>query len=367
MSAGTDVAVINPASDADERRKGIGGSDVAVLLGLSPYKTPLDLYLQKRGVWEDEHESEAAHWGTVMEPVLAREYVRRYGIRLVRKDLEFPFLYSPSGDDVDADPWRTGPGTSLLGTLVHPQYPWARGHVDGIGLSAAGEVSHVCEFKTADSRLAGFWGDEDTDQIPEAYLCQVQWYLMLAELEVAHVAALIGGNRFRRYIVPRDETLIEIMLERSAIFWEMVLRGDPPAPAPGERGQQSLARMYPAGTAGKELDATPTLMNLARELHQLRRYADEAKEAKTTAENDIKLIMADATRLNLGPKTYIGWANNRDSKVTDWEAVTRHLVGRFGLHVSEIETLIAQFTTTKPGARVFRCQGFDKLFDEREV
>ncbi len=362
MTIESGATVLNPASDPDLRRRGIGGSDIPVILGLSPYKTPLDLYLEKRGLWHDEFASEAAHWGNVMEPVLAAEYVQRYEVPVLRHSRGFTMRIAPGdelGPDVDT---YDGPLAPLLGTLVHPEYSWARGHVDGIGLKGS-DPSHVCEFKTADLRLEGLWGEEDSDQVPEAYLAQVQWYLMLAGLGVAHVAVLIGGNRFRRYIIERDEVLIGLMLERAASFWEMVLRGDPPAPEPGERGKESLARLYPRGHDGKELDADSLLLQHAGDLHRIRTSLKLLEEKKTTVENEIKLVMADAVRLNLGPKSYLSWKNNKDSTATDWKAVAEELFIDAGLKPEHRSRIVEAHTSTKPGPRVFRCQGLDKLFD----
>lgn len=364
------LPAMDAATDAEERRKGIGGSDVAVILGLHPYKTALDLWMQKRGLWEDQDESEAAAWGRIMEPVLAREYARRYEAPVLRLDehgeevvvgmehLRMPFSVAPEA-------------SRLLGTLSHPKHAWARGHVDGIGLSPLAAARQVVEFKTASEYLKGEWGEENTDHVPEHYLVQVQWYLMLTGLEVAHVGALIGGNRFRRYVITRDGGLIELLLERAAAFWDLVVSGDAPPPEPGERGKQSLSRLYPRGEPVKEILADATFVALARALHAVRRQAKEIEEQKVTAENQVKLLMADAGRLTLGPKSYISWTNNRDSRKTDWEAAFHALADAMQrLEIVEGEAaelqrgVLETFTTTKPGARVFRVQGLDTLFGE---
>jgi predicted phage-related endonuclease len=357
---------LSPASDPAERRLGIGGSDIPAILGLSPYKTALDVYLEKRGLWVDEFESEAAHWGNVMEPVLAREYARRYECAVIRSD---PTAFSDSDYLVEGLQYVNGPlvnfdgiASRYLRTLTHPNYPWVRGHVDGIGISEVGSPRHVCEFKTADSRLSGYWGAADSDEVPEFYLAQVMWYLMLADLDVAHLAVLIGGNRFLRYIIPRNQTLIDVMLERAEEFWHRVETLDPPDPEPGERGAASLSRMYPKGSLGKELEATPTLFSLSRELHELRALAKQTEEEKTSIENYIKAVMADAVRLNLGPKSYLSWSNNKGSEQVNWEMVARDLHSILGGSDDGFRRVIAENTATKPGPRVFRAQGLDKLF-----
>jgi predicted phage-related endonuclease len=341
--------LIGPAADPAERRKGIGGSDIAAVLGLSPYKSPLDLYLEKRGLWQDEAAGEAAYWGTVMEPVLAREFVRRTGRSMLRRepgrgDVEIGPDYEIVQDP--SEPW------DILGTLTHPKYPWARCHLDGVVLDGVAPCA-VWEGKTASEYLSGLWGDPGTDEVPESYLVQVQWGMWLADLEVAHVSPLIGGNRFGQYVVHRDEGLISMMVERAAEFWERVQTGNAPAPEPGERGKESLARLYPRSEPEKQLEATPTLLNLAKGLHQLREAVKHTEEEKVTLENEIKQIMADAERLNLGPKSYIGWKNAKHSEKVDWEAVARAL--------GATDAIVQQHTKVVPGARRFLCQGLDKL------
>ena len=54
----------------NERRKGIGGSDVAAIIGLSPWTTPLDIYEQKLGIALPSEETEAMYWGTALEPAI---------------------------------------------------------------------------------------------------------------------------------------------------------------------------------------------------------------------------------------------------------------------------------------------------------
>lgn len=345
---------------APPRSSFIGGSDIPAILGLSPYKTPLDVYLEKRGLWEDEAAGEAARWGTIMEPILAREYADRYGVPVLRRENGRVILLN-AGDFPEAE------GEHLLATLTHPVYPWARGHLDGVGIAESGVPRHVCEFKTADSRLGHLWGDEGTDQVPEPYLVQCQWYMMLAELELSELAVLLGGNRFQRYIIRRDQDLIDLMLEQAAEFWHRVETRNAPDPEPGERGKQSLAHLYPRGHFGKELDATPDMLEMAAELHAAREAADTIEHAKMTLENNIKSILGDAVRLNLGPRSYISWKNNKDSIEIDWEAAFRDLARTLeeespAICPEVIEGTIALHTTTKPGPRVFRCQGLDKLF-----
>ena len=72
------------------RKRGIGGSDAAIACGLSRWKSPLDLYLDKTSPDTEEQGNEAMYWGTVMEPVLRSEFSKRTGLKVD----SVPFMFS---------------------------------------------------------------------------------------------------------------------------------------------------------------------------------------------------------------------------------------------------------------------------------
>src|SRR5690349_18206306 len=108
----------------EQRRLGIGGSDVAPILGLSKWASPLDIYLRKRGEQPEQDDNEAMLWGRALEPVIRQQYAERTG-RIVRV---------PEA------------------ALVHPQLTFARANLDGVT-----DDGRVVEVKTA--RTAQDWGE----------------------------------------------------------------------------------------------------------------------------------------------------------------------------------------------------------------
>ncbi|KAB0670281.1 YqaJ viral recombinase family protein [Oryzomonas sagensis] len=175
------------------RRSGIGGSDAAAVLGVSRYATPYQVYLDKRGELPEPPESPAMFWGRALEPAIRQRYA-------------------------DA----TGRTVRVPGRIVrHRERPYLLATLDGVT-----DDGRVLEIKTA--RSAEGWGEPGSDEIPEAYLCQVQHYLMVTGLELADVAVLIGGQDFRLYEVRADRELQELMAGREAEFWGRVERGEPP-------------------------------------------------------------------------------------------------------------------------------------------
>ena len=72
----------------DFRKVGIGGSDVAVICGISKYKSPLQLWMEKTGQVDSEEAGEAAYWGTVLEPIVRNEFTNRTGFKV---DILIPY------------------------------------------------------------------------------------------------------------------------------------------------------------------------------------------------------------------------------------------------------------------------------------
>lgn len=181
-------------SDFDEQRKtGIGGSDAAAAVGISPWRTPYDVWLEKTGEGEPRAVTEPMRWGSLLEPVILAEY---------------------------AD--RTGYGIAQLGMLRHPAHHWMIGHVDGI----ITDENRIVEVKT--SRDARGWGEPGTDEVPLHYLVQCQHYLVLAQADIADIAVLIGGSDFRIYQVRADDSIASMLIDQEAAFWEFVERREPP-------------------------------------------------------------------------------------------------------------------------------------------
>jgi putative phage-type endonuclease len=187
-------------ADIADRRTFIGGSDAPVILGLVGWKTRFELYQEKIGEKEpdDLSDVERVQWGIILEDSVAQMYMRRTGKkvrrvnnRVVNKDSPFP-----SAAQIDR-------------------------HIVGGG---------VLEIKTTDASNGAEWGPEGSSEIPPHYYAQVQHQLKDTREPFAEVAVLIGGNRMRLYIVPRDEEFIADLTTAELAFWELCMARTPPDP-----------------------------------------------------------------------------------------------------------------------------------------
>lgn len=246
-----------------ERHSGLGGSDAAPALGLSPYKSALELFAEKRERRSlSAVQQSAFRWGHLLEPVIRQEYADMTG-RVVRLP---------------------------QATLRHVKYPFMLAHVDGVT-----DDKRVFEAKTA--RSADGWGKSGTDEVPHHYLLQCQHYLAIVGYAVADVAVLIGGNDFRVFEVPADQELQEMIIDGEQEFWQRVETGEPPEPDFDRDDVHDLMRRLYPGTDGRTINATEDDIHH----HKVHQHAVEmAKSYQQLAEGakaHLLHIMGPAARL----------------------------------------------------------------------
>lgn len=177
------------------RRKGIGGSDVAPILGLSPWRTAYQIWEEKLHLRDGQEKTPEMSYGLLVEPALRQWYSNETG-RVVRLP-----------DKI----------------MVHPQHSFMLANLDGLT-----DDGRVIEIKTA--RSSRDWGEPGTDEIPAYYQTQIQHYLMVTGLVVADVVVSFSGSMPEVYECHADQELQDIILEKETEFWKLVESKTPPDP-----------------------------------------------------------------------------------------------------------------------------------------
>jgi len=281
------ASVINREAWLEERRHGIGGSDAPVIMGVSPWKTILDLWLEKTGEYTLalEEDKERIYWGRVLEDIVAQEFVKRTGIRVRRCNR----------------------------TLTHPKYKWMIGNVDRL---LVGEKAGL-EIKTTNTYAAGDWDNK----IPDYYYPQVQHYIEVRQADFWWVAVLIGGQEFRTYKVLRDDTYIKELVEAEAEFWRLVEKKTPPPIDGSEAASEYLKRTYPRAEAGKIIELPFEAYELVLAYERLSEEEKNVQKAKEEAANKLKAMLGDAEIGIIHDKKVI-W-KNISSKRLDTKAIQK--------------------------------------------
>lgn len=301
--------ILDRAIWLEERRKGIGATDIAAIAGVHPYKTPLQVYLEKvEATDEDLSAKPEVEWGLRLEEAIARKYADLHEVAL-----------------------------EVTGLVVHPDVPWRRATPDRV---VAGEARCV-ELKTAGIRQASRWGEEQTDEIPEEYLIQACWQIATLGFEACDIAVLIAGNDYREYRVHRDPDFEQDLVQLGEAFWvDHVKKGIPPALDSSEAARKYLLRKHPRNVAPL-LQATPEAEALATRLREADERCKAAEDDKARARHELMALIGDHDGL-LGEFGKIYWRHQAGGK--SWKAIAMAL--------NPSEELIQEHT--RPGTRVFR-------------
>jgi putative phage-type endonuclease len=311
-----------------KRRSGIGGSDIAAILGLSPWKTAVDVWFVKTGqtTEDDICNAEAVRWGMLLEDVVAHEYYERTERSVQRVNR----------------------------ILRHPEHEWAIGNIDRAIVSPGSRVrvaedggtllgaDGILEVKTASMFKASEWGrDGDEDAVPVHYQAQVMWYMAITGQPWCDVAALIGGQRMVIRRIYADDETIAAMLERAHEFWHKhVLTRKPPEPAKAK----DVERLFPSDN-GEFVEATDNLLAAYNAARIAKARMEQADVDFQNAADKIKRALGERSALMLNGKLLVTWRASKKIRRIDWKEVAEALKAP--------ADIIAAHTTETPGSRRF--------------
>jgi len=264
-------ATVQKPSNTDaviDRRTYIGGSDIGAICGVSPYKTAMDVYLDKVEVEPSQRTmSETMYWGVLLEASILAEWEARGCGTITKSQVHYE----------------------------HPEFGWARGTADAIGIDSTG-TAVLLEAKKIGDSAAREW----SEGIPNHYLYQVQWYLCAAQLRRAEVCVLFSGSRWERYVVEADQGLQQHMLAQAKSFWERnVLCEIPPSPLKG-------AGVAEAGEPSIDIESVPGMLDNVQQMLDLKLQIKDLGEALESVEKQLKEA-SGGLALSLNGKVIASW------------------------------------------------------------
>ena len=279
---------------------GIGGSDIAALLGLSPYKTPLELWAEKVG-HPGLKASQGIHlrFGQYVEPFVAKEYERSTG----------------QTTHTNNEP------------LFHPLYDFMYGHIDrfvtpvGQNIYSENEVINtdtLLECKTASVFNRDQWGEPGTEQVPTNYLLQCAWYMAITGCAKADIAVLLGNQDFRIYRITRDIELENMLIDQAKNFWQRYVITRVP---PEAKSVSDVRILYPYDKSGEKAQSSQKLYQSYKKYHTLNEELSHISDELEVIKKEIMQAMGSAQELTYEGKVLATWKNTKPTKRLDTQSL----------------------------------------------
>lgn len=247
----------------EARKNGIGGSDVASIMGLNKYSSPLNVWLVKTGREEspDLSDNQAVEWGNRLEDVVADKFADEHPELQVRR---------------------------RNATMVSIKRPWAFANIDRWVTDGKGNVG-ILEVKTVGMRRAADWDNG----VPLYYLTQVMHYMSVTGYKYAWVAVLIGGQEFREYYIERDEQDIQAINDAVDTFWRDFVETDTAPALIGNDPEANALLSQHSDPSTEFIAMLDEDVSMIDELQEIKDQMDDLKHRKTLIENQIKDLIGD--------------------------------------------------------------------------
>jgi len=292
MKRRTPSPVPGSADWIEQRRHGIFATDAATVMGRSPWDSPFTKFQEMLGTTMPKIATEEMEMGLILQPIVGRLWAKKHD-RKIR-----------------ANPW------------THWLEDGIGSHFDFDVVPEKGQpVTEILEVKTADKFAARDWGEQDTEQVPEAYDIQCRHEMMCRGplIERCHLAVLIGGNRFRSYVIDRDDDTAGHILSIERRFLANARLGIPPAMDGSEAATNYLRNLSPRDN-GARWDLPEPVEELATAFLSAKAQAEAIVEQTAILGNKLRLAMGDHA-LAIGKSVKVSLKNNRDTDYIDWAAL----------------------------------------------
>lgn len=275
------------------RRQGIGGSDIAALVGMSPWSTPMTVWLDKTGQLPDDEGSEIMSWGQLLEGVIGEEFERRTGLHIAHRQLmRFDSAHPICRATLDALVFDDGAAERACWNGAYYVH-------DAIG--------------TLELKNTSIW--DRGDEIPEHFELQAQWQLGISRLARGWLAVLHRGNRLRIHEIKADPRLYEDLVEIAETFWrDHVVTGEPPPVDGREATSDAIKAAYADATAGSELEVDLTVVALVARLLSAKTILKQNEEQVAQFENEIKLALGDAEVATFDGRVVVTWKSQTSKR-----------------------------------------------------
>lgn len=238
-----------------DRKKGIGGSDAAAIIGLNPYSTAYSVWADKLDLVPPKQDSEAMRQGRDFEDIVAHRFMEATGKKVRRKN----------------------------SIIRNPEYPFAHATVDRL---VVGENAGL-ECKTTSSLNLKKFRD---GEYPDTYYCQCVHYMAVTGADRWHLAVLVLGKEFLWYTIERNQDEIDALMAEEKYFWETYVEQKKQPPVDGYKPtteaintiyKDAISNETPVDLFGRE-SLFENLANVKAQIKELKCVQEEYEQTIKT-------------------------------------------------------------------------------------
>ncbi len=276
------------------RRRGIGGSDIAAIIGIDRFRTPLDVYLSKVNN-EEQIESEEMESGRILENTI----ISWYRDKIKKENI----YYEPPKSIM---PYKHHKYDFMLATPDRLVYDKTITFEDMNNKSDEEIVKiakGIAEVKNTSIRV-----EEPFD----SWICQIQWYMNILGKEQGEIVWLSSGTKLKYKEIELNPKLISILEEAAIEFWEKhILTQIPPEPV----SKEDLKKVYRQSVEGKTVEANPLIYETAAKIKKLRDEINDKSQELDELETIIKFYMKDAEALTYNGDLLFTYKTTKPTKI----------------------------------------------------
>lgn len=206
-----------------ERAKGITASEIAAVIGVSPYESPYSLYWRKRGVLAEQADTDAMRWGRRLEQHVRDEFRERHQDELI---------------------------VLGAGLYCHVERPWQMASPDALVYDVAaandwiGDVDAIAGVEVKTTGSWDGWGPDGSDEVPLHIRCQVIWQADVLGVPCVYVP-VVNGRTYREYVVQADPQDAALMRSKAEAFLDDIRYETPPDVDGSDATLGALKQIHP--------------------------------------------------------------------------------------------------------------------------
>lgn len=314
--------------------RSIGGSALASILGASPWESPYEAWLKLTGRVRTP-ESPAMARGKKWEPIVASMFTASH-----------PEYRVTHENPITGETWF----------VRDSEYAFLTGQPDRMLHDGNGRLLAGLEIKTASWHTVSYWGEEGTDQVPQGYLLQSNWYAglmrvpqwyLMVEFFTENSRGFEAPYMTREYLIPFDGELFDICRERAVQFWNQYVVPDiaPPITEVGETFTNYVKEAFPRNNS-PIAEATAEEEAVMEAVMEAKKRADEAEKAYEIEKARMQALIGEREGVYSDRFGKVTWKCGKERETVDWRGIVAEL------HPDK--SLIEKYTTKTAGSRTFR-------------